>query len=129
MFWYVVVGGAVGSGARYLLGPWIQDRTGAVFPIGTLVINVLGSLIMAFIFRYAMESAAVRPEIRVMLTTGFCGGFTTFSTFSYETMRLIEDGDWHRAMWYVALSILFGLAGAFVGLALAKEVLDIRRHL
>ena len=123
-----MLGSAIGGGARYLIGPWIQNRTGAVFPIGTLVINVLGSLIMAFIFRYAMESAAVRPEVRVMLTTGFCGGFTTFSTFSYETVRLIEDGDWHRASWYVALSIAFSVAGAFAGLALAKQVLDFRRH-
>lgn len=129
MLWYVMLGSAVGGGARFLLGPWIQDRSGAVFPVGTLVINVLGSLLMAFIFRYAMESAAIRPEVRVMLTTGFCGGFTTFSTFSYETVRLVEDGDWHRAAWYVALSVVFSLAAAFAGLALAKEVLDIRRHL
>jgi CrcB protein len=98
VLWYVMLGSAIGGGARYLLGPWVQQRAGAVFPVGTLVINVLGSLLVTFIFRYAMESAAVRPEVRIMLTTGLLGGFTTFSTFSYETVKLIEDGDSHHFM-------------------------------
>jgi CrcB protein len=129
MIWYVMLGSAIGGGARYLLGPWVQHRSGAVFPVGTLAINVLGSLVMTFIFRYAMESAAVRPEVRIMLTTGLCGGFTTFSTFSYETLKLIEDGDWHRAAWYVVLSVTMSLAGAFAGLALARQLLELRRHI
>ena len=129
MIWYVMLGSAIGGGARYLLGPWVQQRSGAVFPVGTLLINVVGSLLMTFIFRYAMESAAVRPEVRIMLTTGLCGGFTTFSTFSYETVKLIEDGDWHRAAWYIVLSVVVSLAGAFLGLAAAKEVLDFRRRI
>lgn len=129
MLWYVMFGSAIGGGARFLLGPWIQQRSGAVFPVGTLAINVLGSLVLAFIFRYTVESAAVRPEVRAMLTTGFCGGFTTFSTFSYETLKLIEDGDWHRAAWYMVLSVAFALAGAFLGLAMAHQLLDLRRHL
>lgn len=124
-----MLGSAIGGGARYLLGPWVQHRSGAVFPVGTLLINVLGSLLMTFVFRYAMESAAIRPEVRIMLTTGLLGGFTTFSTFSYETVKLIEDGDWHRAGWYVLLSVAMSLAGAFAGLALAKELLELKRHL
>jgi CrcB protein len=128
MIWLVMLGSALGGGARYLLGPWVQQRTGAVFPTGTLVINVAGSLLMTFIFRYAMESAAIRPDVRIMLTTGFCGGFTTFSTFSYETVKLVEDGDWHRAAWYIVLSVVLSLAAAFAGLALARQVLEFRRH-
>jgi fluoride exporter len=67
--------------------------------------------------------------VRALLTTGFCGGYTTFSTFTYETAALIEDGDYHRAAWYVALSVAFALAGTFLGFGLAREALDLRRRL
>ena len=128
MLWYVMFGSAVGGGSRFLLGSFIQTRSGAAFPIGTLVINITGSLVLAFIFRYAAGSS-VSPEVRAMLTTGFCGGYTTFSTFSWETVRLIEDGDYVRASWYIGLSVLLSLAGAFIGIGLARELLDLRRRI
>ena len=129
MFWYVMLGSAVGGGARYLLGTFIQTRSGATFPIGTLVVNILGSFTIGFVLRYAIGSSAVTPEVRALLTTGFCGGFTTFSTFSYETVRLLQDGDYHRAAWYIGLSVLMTLTGTFLGIGLAAEVLSIRRRL
>ncbi len=129
MLWYVMLGSAVGGGVRFLLGSWIQGRLGAGFPVGTLIINVTGSFLLALIFGYGAESAAIRPEIRALLATGFCGGYTTFSTFTYETMRLIEDGDWHRAAWYAVLSASFSLTAAFLGLAAGKEILALRRSL
>ena len=128
MLWYVMLGSAVGGGARFLLGTAIQTRSGGAFPLGTLLINISGSLILAFIFRYAAGSS-VSPEVRALLTTGFCGGYTTFSSFSWETVRLIEDGDWYRAAWYIGLSVMLSLAGAFVGIGLAREALDLRRRL
>jgi len=129
MIWYVVVGSAIGGGARFLLGTLIQHRAGGQFPLGTLVINITGSFLLGFLLRYATGSAAISPEVRAMLTTGFCGGYTTFSTFSYETAALIEDGDYRRAAVYAALSVVFSLAGAFIGLAAARELLELRRRL
>ena len=128
MLWYVIVGSAVGGGARYLLGTFIQARAGGAFPVGTLLINIAGSFLVGFILRYSMGSAAISPDVRALLTAGFCGGFTTFSTFSWETVRLIEDGDYPRAAAYVALSIVLSLAGAFLGVGLAREVLEARRR-
>jgi fluoride exporter len=128
MIWYVMLGSAVGGGARFVLGTLIQTRSGSTFPVGTLLINITGSLILAFIFRYAAGSS-LSPEVRALLTTGFCGGYTTFSTFSWETVRLIEDGDYVRASWYIGLSVVLSLAGAFAGIGLARELLDLRRRM
>ena len=127
MLWYVMLGSAVGGGARFLLGSLAQARMGTAFPTGTLLINVTGSLILGFIFRYAAGSS-MSPEVRALLTTGFCGGYTTFSTFSWEAVRLIEDGDYYRAAWYIGLSVVLSLAGAFVGIGLAREALELRRR-
>jgi len=129
MIWYVAVGGAVGSVSRFLLGAFIQQRTGATFPLGTLVINITGSLLLGFVFRYALATGAISPEVRALLTTGFCGGYTTFSTFSYETAALIEDGQYGRAGLYVTLSVVVSLIGAFVGIAAARELLAFRERL
>jgi CrcB protein len=126
MVWYVAVGGAVGSVARFLLGSFVQARAGAAFPVGTLVVNVTGSLLLGLLLRYALATDAVSAEVRVMLTVGFCGGYTTFSTFSYETVALIEDGHYDRAALYVALSVLASLIGTFAGLAGARALLTLR---
>ncbi|MFI5279407.1 MAG: fluoride efflux transporter CrcB [Gemmatimonadales bacterium] len=127
MLWYVMLGSAVGGGARFLLGSFVQARMGTAFPTGTLLVNVTGSLVLGFIFRYAAGSS-MSPEVRALLTTGFCGGYTTFSTFSWESVRLIEDGDYYRAAWYIGLSVVLSLAGAFVGIGLAREALELRRR-
>jgi CrcB protein len=129
MIWYVALGGAVGSAARFLLGVLIQQRSGLTFPLGTLVINITGSFLLGFLLRYGLATPALTPEVRALLTTGFCGGYTTFSTFSYETATLLEEGDYRRAMLYVVLSLVVSLAGTFLGFALAREVLAARRTL
>jgi CrcB protein len=129
MLWYVAVGSAVGGVSRYALGGLIQARAGDTFPVGTLVINITGSFLLGFLLRYALETTAVSPEVRAMLTTGFCGGYTTFSTFSYETVSLLEEGDWKRAGWYVALSVVLSIVGTFVGIAAAREALALRQRL
>ncbi len=129
LYAWVAIGSAAGGLIRFLLGSLIQQRTGSTFPIGTLAINIGGSFVLGFILRYALGTPAVSAEVRAFLTAGFCGGFTTFSTFSYETAALIEDGDYHRAAWYVALSVLLSLAAVLLGGALAREFLDLRRRL
>ena len=126
MIWYVALGSAVGGVARYLLGGWIQERSGGTFPVQTLLINVTGSFLLGFIQRYALETSAISPEVRTLLTIGFCGGYTTFSTFSFETVRMLEDGDWRHAALYVGLSVALSVGAALLGLVAAKELLALR---
>jgi len=126
---YVGAGGALGSISRYALTYFIQSRSQSPFPTATLLVNVTGSLLIGFLMRYAGETSSISVEARVLLTTGFCGGYTTFSTFSYETVRLIEDGDYSRATLYALLSLVLTLAAAFAGFALARATLALRRDL
>ena len=123
----VLVGGAIGSLVRLLVGAAIQQRVGLGFPLGTLVINVTGSLLLGFIMRVALDTTAVTPVMRALLTTGFCGGYTTFSTFSFETVDLIREGLYARAGAYVTLSVVLGLVGAFAGFAAAHGMLALAR--
>jgi CrcB protein len=126
--WLVALGSAAGGAARYLLGGWIQQRTGGTFPLQTLLINISGSFLLGFIQRYALDSAAISPELRTALTIGFCGGYTTFSTFSLETARMLEGGDWRRAALYMALSLLLCVGAAVLGVAAAGEWIALRRR-
>lgn len=126
MLWYVAAGSALGGVTRFLLGGYLQRAAGASFPVGTLVINVTGSFLLGFLLRYALGTASVTPEVRALLTTGFCGGYTTFSTFSYEAVALAEDGAWARVAAYVAASVLLSIAAAFLGVAAAREALLLR---
>ena len=121
MLWGIALGGALGTLARWGIGAWAQ-RFSAEFPYGTLTINVIGSLILGFLLRYMTQTNAA-PELRAALTIGFCGGFTTFSTFSYEAARLLEDGSTLRAVTYMAASVLLSLGAVFVGFAAARAML------
>jgi len=122
LLWYVAIGSAVGGAARFVLGSAIQQRAPGAFPIGTFVVNLSGALLLGFLMRYALASPSVSTEMRALLTTGFCGGYTTFSTFSFETLTLIEAGDYRRATLYVTLSVVLALAGTFVGVYAASEL-------
>lgn len=126
MIWSVALGGAVGSVARFLLSSLLQRSTGSVFPVGTLLINLTGSILLGFLMRYLVDGAQVTTTTRALLTTGFCGGYTTFATFSYETVALIEQGDWRRASTYVALSVGLSLVGTIVGIGLARQLVAVR---
>ncbi|HXY29572.1 MAG TPA: fluoride efflux transporter CrcB [Gemmatimonadaceae bacterium] len=129
MLWFIAAGSAVGGVTRYLLGTLVQQRAGLAFPLGTLIINITGSLILGFVLRYALATPAISAEVRALLTTGFCGGYTTFSTFSYETIALMEEGQHLRASVYVLLSVVLGLAATFLGIVGAREVLALRERL
>jgi fluoride exporter len=118
----IAFAGAIGTLARFGIGGWIEERAGSGFPWATLLINIAGSLILAFTFRFA-EGVVVRPELRALVSVGFCGAFTTFSTFSYETVRLLENGQWNRAVLYVGTSVLLAMAGTFAGFQLAATIL------
>jgi fluoride exporter len=115
---YLAAGGVAGTWARYGLGRWVQEWAGPAFPWGTFVVNVLGSFALGFLLR-ATEASTISPETRAMLTVGFCGAFTTFSTFSHETIVLLQEGAWGRAVAYALGSLLLGLAAVAAGLGTA----------
>jgi CrcB protein len=126
IWWYVALGSAVGGVARFALSVLVQQRVGPSFPVGTLVVNISGSFVLGLILRYALGTQAITPEVRALLTTGFCGGYTTFSTFTYDTMLLLEDGQTSRAGLYVLLSVGLSLAGAWLGILGARALLAMR---
>ena len=128
MTWYVAFGSAVGGVARYLLGGWIQQRAGTTFPVQTLFINITGSFLLGFVQHYALSTTAISPEMRAMLTMGFCAGYTTFSTFSFETARLLEDGDWRRAALYITLSVTLTVLAAVLGIVAARELIALKQR-
>ena len=129
MLLYVALGSAIGGVSRYLLGGLVQRMLDTTFPAGTLLVNVTGSFLLGAIIRYALETPSLTPEIRAFLTIGVCGGYTTFSTFSYETMALLEDGEWARAGVYITASVILSLIATFLGLALARQVIVWREHM
>lgn len=122
LIWYVAAGSALGGSARYLVGTILPQRTSTAFPLGTLVINVTGSLLLGFIIRYAMDAQTVSPEWRAFVTIGICGGYTTFSTFSLETAALLEAGRYDLAFTYIMLSVALSVAAVFAGMALGQTL-------
>jgi CrcB protein len=127
LIWYIAAGGALGSVARFLLSGVIQRSAPVGLPAGTLIVNISGSLLLGLLMSYMLGSGVGSPVVRALLTTGFCGGFTTFSTFSYETVRLLEDGDWRRAALYMSLSLVCSLAAVWLGIAAGRQVLAWRQ--
>ena len=118
----VFVGGGIGAAARYWLQGVVYGWTGAGFPYGTLAVNVLGSLLIGLLMSLFEERFLVQPELRLFLTIGILGGFTTFSTFSYETFRLLEEGDFIIASTNVLASVLTCLLFTWLGIIAARYV-------
>ena len=114
---YVALGGALGALARYGISGWVYDRMGENFPWGTLVVNVVGCLALGLVIRW-LQVSAVSPEVRPFLTIGLLGAFTTFSTFSFETVALLQEGQWLRAGLYMGGSVVLGLIAMVAGMAL-----------
>jgi fluoride exporter len=129
MLWYIAVGSAIGGVSRYLFGGVVQRLAGGTFPVGTLVVNITGSFLLGAILRYAIDTPSLTPELRALLTVGFCGGYTTFSTFSYETVALMEDGEWSRATVYLTLSVGLSIAATLLGLIASRELVAMRARL
>jgi CrcB protein len=125
---YVAIGAALGGVARYLLAPLIQHRVGGDFPIGTLLINITGSFLLGLIIRYVLQMDTMSTELRLLLTTGFCGGYTTFSSFSYETAWLIQDGEYVHAAGYVVMSVGISLLATFAGFVAANQLIALRQR-
>lgn len=115
----VALGSAIGGVARYLMTIAVQPRHIA-FPLGTLAVNILGCFLIGAIAQYSLTSGRLSPELRVLLISGFCGGFTTFSTFAFESLELIQAGAWSRALLYTLLSVSVGLGAVWVGTAAVR---------
>ena len=122
MHWVLLgAGGAVGAILRYAIGGWVQQRTAGTFPWGTITVNVAGCLFMGLLARILFGESAVRPEYRTAILVGVLGALTTFSTFSYETISLLNDGQFPRAAAYVVLTNVGCLAAVWIGYRLAEQ--------
>lgn len=118
----VLLGGGLGSLARYLTGLWLADRLGAAFPWGTLAVNVLGSFLIGMIATLADERGGIGPQARLLLVTGVLGGFTTFSAFSLETWRLLEQNEVGRAALNVLATLLLSFTAVVLGVAAGRAL-------
>jgi CrcB protein len=122
----IALGGAAGSVLRYLLGGAVQRSTGSGFPIGTMVVNISGCFLIGILVRQFLNMQ-LSNDLRALLIVGFCGGFTTFSTFSAETLALIEGGEYSRATGYVFLSVILCLLATLTGMT-AIQLVSGARH-
>jgi len=120
----ICLGGAVGTGARYLLGGLVVRWLGPDFPYGTLLINVLGSFLVGLVQQVGLSTLLIPDTLRVVLAIGVMGGFTTYSSFSYETLKLVEAGSWVGASLYVALTTALCLGCCAVGLSLGRVLVE-----
>jgi CrcB protein len=118
----LIVFGAAGTLARYGLQGLVQQRTGPGFPSGTLVVNLLGCFLLGAIGQYSLNHLTIPPEWRLAITIGFFGAFTTFSSFGWETVRMLEDGEWGRALLYVGASVFGGLLAVMFGIRLGNRI-------
>ncbi len=116
----VFVGGGIGSICRYLLATGLQRSLPGPFPVGTFVVNLVGSFTIGLVGALGLERAAISPEARVFLMVGILGGFTTFSSFAWETLGLLSVRDLLRATLYVAGSVVLGLIGVWLGRLLGR---------
>jgi CrcB protein len=112
----VALGGAAGSVARFLVATWAARALGTAFPYGTMIVNVVGSLLIGLIMHVSLTTTLISPTLRLLLTTGVMGGFTTYSTFNYETMSLLEQGAFALAGLNLGGTVVACLVGGWLGL-------------
>jgi len=117
----VGIGSFIGGTLRYLIAQMVQSKFLSAFPFGTLTVNIIGCLVIGIVFGLS-EKLNLSPEWRLFLATGICGGFTTFSAFSLETMQLLRDGQIFYGLLYVAASIILGLIAVYLGMTLLKLI-------
>jgi fluoride exporter len=119
--WICLAGGA-GTGCRYLVGIWCGRALGDAFPFGTLVVNVAGCFCIAAITHVALSTDLVSPTLRAVLTTGFLGGFTTYSAFNLETTKLLAERGWGSALTNLCATVIGCFVAGLLGLAAAKRL-------
>ncbi len=117
----IAVFGAIGTLARYGLQGLVQVKTGSTFPYGTLAINLTGCFFLGLIGQFTLNRMVISSELRIAIAVGFFGGYTTFSSFGWETAKMLEAGEWLWAMTYVATSVVLGLFLSVAGIRLASR--------
>jgi CrcB protein len=119
---WIGLGGFAGANARYVLGRAIMSRTESTFPYGTFVVNITGSLLIGVLLTLLTERWIGDPAWRLVIIIGFLGGYTTFSSYTFEAVRLFQDGQAFRALTYVVGSNVLGLLACYAGIVLAREL-------
>ncbi|WP_298782398.1 fluoride efflux transporter CrcB [uncultured Polaribacter sp.] len=117
----VFIGGGFGSVLRFVIGKWLNTTENS-FPYGTFSANILGCLLIGFILGYAAKSETFNENQALLLATGFCGGFTTFSTFAYENQGFLKSGDFTSFAFYTIVSFIVGFLAVFAGMYLVKFI-------
>lgn len=118
----VAVGGSIGATTRYLVSTWAADKFGTNFPYGTLIVNVVGCFIIGAFMTLATERMIVSPYWRLLITVGFVGGLTTFSSYSYETLKLLQEADIMMAMSNLLANLILGFFGTWLGISAARFI-------
>lgn len=121
LFW-ICLAGALGTGARYLIGIWSAQRFGTAFPYGTLIVNVAGCFAIALVLQLAVSVSSFPPTLRLALTTGFMGGLTTYSSFAHETTSLFRAGSSSAALAYFAITTIVCLTAVLLGSMAARAI-------
>lgn len=122
-FLLISIGAALGANARYFIGLWAAHRFGVDFPYGTAIVNITGSLALGFFLTWSSARSGLSPELRLLVAIGFLGAYTTFSSFSVESLLQAEAGQISSLLLNVALNNGLGLAAAWVGMRLARALL------
>lgn len=121
--YFIISAGAVGGAlCRYWMGLWVADKMGTHFAYGTLIINLIGSFVLGFFLAMNLDRGLFTPNARFLVAVGWCASFTTYSTFSWETFRYIQEGDWRLAGANMALTLLGCLAATWAGVTVAKII-------
>jgi len=118
----VGIGGCLGSILRFWLGSYIGGKMGARFPYGTLVVNITGSFLVGLVFAFLTVKTQWSPNWRYLIPIGFIGGYTTFSSFEYETLRMIQDGQIGLGLLYVATSVVIGFVAVWGGMIAGRAI-------
>jgi CrcB protein len=118
----ISIGAVLGANARYLVSGWAAERWGTSFPYGTLIINLSGSLLFGLFLAFATERALVEPRYRLLIATGFLGAYTTFSTYTYESVTLILNGSWGTGLFNLLGSAVLGALAVGVGILIARAL-------
>ena len=121
---YLVIslGGILGANSRYLLANWAAQRLGAGFPYGTFIINISGAFVLGLFMAFLQDRAFIHAQYRLFFATGFCGAYTTFSTFTYESLRLFQDGSFLLGFTNLFGSVVLGMLGVAVGFLLGRMI-------
>lgn len=119
---FVGIGAFIGGCLRYLVSLYAPKLFGTHLPYGTLIVNVAGGILIGFIMGVSLTTDHISPEMKLFLTTGFMGGLTTFSTFSYETVNLLSEGKFLLGLWNTGLNVLLSFGGVMIGKYLSRLI-------